>query len=233
MSAEITKVGIISCSGEAIPEGTISRLATRRVLELLRPDMTVTLCLPLFLAGNDAERNFARTHPTITIDGCEKQCAKWGTEEHSGPVSGALVVSEILGTKSAGCYRSARGASQPDKEAVWAVAERIVAEVDTVLAETGPRDDVAAGSNGTQCSCSSPMPGGKLTIQGATVSIPGLPLIFEQCAERNIPADTSGCAALIEAVRVYHRILPEEEAEYRSALLAAYQDFRSGAKPAK
>ena len=38
MSAEITKVGIISCSGEAIPEGTISRLATRRVLELLRPE---------------------------------------------------------------------------------------------------------------------------------------------------------------------------------------------------
>ena len=37
MSAEITKVGIISCSGEAIPEGTISRLATLRVLELLRP----------------------------------------------------------------------------------------------------------------------------------------------------------------------------------------------------
>ena len=99
MSAEVTKVGIISCSGEAIPEGTISRLATRRVLELLRPNATVTLCLPLFLAGNEAERNFAKTHPTITIDGCEKQCAKWGTEEHSGPVSSALVVTGILGTQ--------------------------------------------------------------------------------------------------------------------------------------
>jgi hypothetical protein len=32
MSTEIAKIGIISCSGEAIPEGTISRLATRRVL---------------------------------------------------------------------------------------------------------------------------------------------------------------------------------------------------------
>ena len=49
--AEVTKVGIISCSGEEIPAGTISRLATRRVLELLRPQSTVTLCLPLFLAG--------------------------------------------------------------------------------------------------------------------------------------------------------------------------------------
>ena len=120
MSADIAKVGIISCSGEAIPEGTISRLATRRVLELLRPNATVTLCLPLFLAGNETERNFAKTHPTITIDGCEKQCAKWGTEEHSGPVSSALVVTGILGTRAADCHRSARDASPPDKEAAGA-----------------------------------------------------------------------------------------------------------------
>jgi uncharacterized metal-binding protein len=233
VSAEIAKVGIISCSGEAIPEGTISRLATRRVLELLRPDTTVTLCLPLFLAGNEAERNFARTHPTITIDGCEKQCARWGTEEHSGPVSSALVVTDILGTQAAGCHRSSRNSSQADKEAVWAVAERIAAEVDSVLAKTQPRDRAAAGANGAGCSCASPAPGGKLTIQGATVSIPGLALIFEQCAERNIPADSGGCAALLEAVKIYHRILPEEEAGYRTALLAAYQDFRNGRQPAK
>ncbi|MDR3748616.1 MAG: putative zinc-binding protein [Acidobacteriota bacterium] len=233
MSAEITKVGIISCSGEAIPEGTISRLATRRVLELLRPNATVTLCLPLFLSGNEAERNFAKTHPTITIDGCEKQCAKWGTEQHSGPVSSALVVTDILGTQAAGCHRSSRDASQPDKQAVWAVAERIAAEVDTVLVETGPGDGAAVGTSGAQCLCSSPMPGGKVTIQGAAVSIPGLALIFEQCAERNIAADTGSAAALLEVVKIYHRILPEEETEYRSALLAAYQEFRNGVTPTK
>ena len=233
MSAEVTKVGIIACSGEAIPEGTITRLATRRVLELLRPDATVTLCLPLFLAGNEAERNFAKTHPTITIDGCEKQCAKWGTEQHSGPVSAALVVTGILGTHTTGCHRSSRDSSHPDKESVWAVAERIAAEVDTVLAETGPRDAFTTKSSGAQCSCSSPAPGGKLTIQGHTVSIAGLPLIFEQCAERNIPADASGSGALLDAVKIYHRLLPEEEAGYRSALLAAYQDFRSGVRPSK
>jgi hypothetical protein len=117
------------------------------------------------------------------------------------------------------------------REATYLVTDELV---DTVLAESGPpRDDVAAESSGVQCSCSSPTPGGTLTIQGATVSIPGLPLIFEQCADRNIPADTSGCAALLEAVRIYHRILPEEEAQYRNALLAAYQDFRRRVRPAK
>ena len=230
MSAQITKVGIISCSGEAIPEGTISRLATRRVLELLRPDATVTLCLPLFLAGNEAERNFAKTHPTITIDGCEKQCARWGTEEHSGPISGALIVSEILGTRPSGCHRSSRCASQADREAVWAVAERIAATVDRVLAETTPPDEAAAGTGGGQCACSSPAPGGSITVRGAKVTIAGLPFIFDQCVERSIPADDSGCTALLEVVKIYHAIPPEKETEYRRALLAAYQNFRSGTR---
>ena len=138
MNDEITKAGIISCSVEAIPEGTIARLATRQVLETLRPGKAVTICLPLFLAGEEGERNFAKTHPTIAIDGCEKQCAKWGTEKHSGPISGVLVVSKILGTKAAGCSRSSRCASQVDREAVSAVAERIAAEVDRLLANAGP-----------------------------------------------------------------------------------------------
>lgn len=208
-------------------------MATRRVLELLRPDRTVTLCLPLFLAGNDAERNFARTHATITVDGCSKQCARWGTEKHSGPVSAALVVSDILGTESAGCHRSARDASQADKEAVWAVAERIAAEVDTVLARVAGGDVAAAEASAGQCACSSPLPGGKITIKNKPVSITGLPLIFEQCVERNLSAKDGDGAALLDAVKIYHSIAPEDEAEYRSALLAAYREFRSGTKAAK
>jgi uncharacterized metal-binding protein len=233
MSAEVTKVGIISCSGEAIPEGTISRLATRRVLELLRPDATVTLCLPLFLAGNEAERNFARTHPTITIDGCSKQCAKWGTEKHSGPVNAALVVSDILGTESTSCHRSSRDASQVDKEAVWAVAERIAAEVDSVLAEVAPADMAMAQASAGQCACSSPVPGGKINIKGQTITITGLPLIFEQCAERGVPGSDPDGSVLLDVVKIYHSIAPEDEAEYRSALVQAYHAFRSGTTPVK
>ena len=85
MAEAFSKVGIISCSGEEIPEGTVARQAVRRVLEALRPQQTVTLCLPLFLAGEEGERRFAREHPTITVDGCSKLCAKRGTEKYSGP----------------------------------------------------------------------------------------------------------------------------------------------------
>ena len=227
MDAEVAKAGIISCSGEALPEGTISRLAARRVLELLRPDRTVTLCLPLFLAGNEGERNFARTHPTITIDGCEKQCAKWGTEKHSGPVSVSLVVSEILKSRSQGCHCSTRVLTEEDSEAVWAVAERIAAEVDAVLALSAPDDagSVGTGAGQAHCGCSSPLPGGRLTIGGQTVEIPGLPLIFAHYAGQRATANGDQAAALLDMVKIYHPIAAEEQDAYKDALLAEYRKF--------
>ncbi len=77
------KVGLISCSGEACSGGNISRAATLEVLHHLRPTETVTICLPLFLAGDEAERDFAKHFPTITIDGCSKLCAAKGTTRYS------------------------------------------------------------------------------------------------------------------------------------------------------
>jgi uncharacterized metal-binding protein len=147
-SGAMVKIGIISCSGEEIPEGTISREATRRVLERLRPGSTVTLCLPLFLAGNEGERSFARTHPTITIDGCDKQCAYWGTEKHGGPVSRALAVSDIIGAGTAGCHRSSRERSAADEGALGAVAERIAAEVDALLGEVTTAETLEKPASG-------------------------------------------------------------------------------------
>ena len=152
MAEAVSKIGIISCSGEEIAEGTISRLATRRVLEALRPQQTVTLCLPLFLAGEVGERRFAREHPTITVDGCAKLCAKRGTEKYSGQVAASLVVTDILGSRAAKCHRSARDFDKADEEAVWIVAERIAAEVDA-LAATAPQSEPAANPQPGSCSC--------------------------------------------------------------------------------
>ena len=224
MTTEAPKVGIISCSGEAVPEGTLARLATRRVLELLRPDSTVTLCLPLFLAGNENERNFARAHPTLTIDGCPQQCARWGTERHSGPVSGALVVSDLLGTATTGCHRSTRDLTPVDQEAVWTLAERLAAEVDRVRANAVSQGVEAAMDAGA-CTCSSPLPGGALVVQGEPVRLAGLPQILAQCAARGIPAEDG--AALLDQVKIYHPVPSGSEGAYREALVLAYRAFRS------
>jgi uncharacterized metal-binding protein len=84
------KVGIIACSGEELPEGTITRQAALKVLEQLRPGDTVTICLPLFLAGGEGDRTFAKFYPTIAIDGCEKRCAYHGTETYSSKPAGSI-----------------------------------------------------------------------------------------------------------------------------------------------
>jgi uncharacterized metal-binding protein len=223
--AEVTKVGIIACSGEEIPAGTISRLATRRVLESLRPQSTVTLCLPLFLAGEEQERRFARQHPTITVDGCEKLCAKRGTETYSGQVACSLVLTDILGNRLAGCHRSQRDSGKADEEAVWIVAERIAAEVDELLATAPPPPLVSLGASTCGCACSRPSADGTLKIDGKTVVINGLPLIFDRLHKRGVDPGNGDADQLLETVRIYHAIEPGEEGAYREALAAAYHEF--------
>ncbi len=127
------KVGVVSCSGEEIPEGTISRVATRLVLEKLRPDETVTICLPLFLAGGEGERTFARLFPTITVDGCEKKCAKIGTEKYSGKTFASLVVTDFLKNCPTLSLKSRDKLSAEELELAGEVAEEIADKVDEAL----------------------------------------------------------------------------------------------------
>jgi len=127
------KVGVVSCSGEDLPEGSISRIATRIVLEKLRPNDTVTICLPLFLAGSEDERAFARVFPTIAVDGCSKRCAEVGTKKYSGKPVATIVVSEIMKKYPYLKAKSRDKLSVEEKELALKVAEEIVAKVDEVL----------------------------------------------------------------------------------------------------
>ena len=56
----------------------------------------MTICLPLFLAGDFSEREFARLHPTVAVDGCGKHCAKKGIERYSAQVAGSVDVEALL-----------------------------------------------------------------------------------------------------------------------------------------
>jgi uncharacterized metal-binding protein len=225
MGEVFSKVGIISCSGEEIPEGTVARQAVRRVLEALRPQQTVTLCLPLFLAGEEGERRFAREHPTITVDGCSKLCAKHGTEKYSGKVSASLVVGEILGDLARKCHCSTRNADKNDEQAVWLVAECIATEVDVLAGAVRMPSGDAPASHGACCACSKPSQEGKLEIRGRSVAIAGLPLIFEHLRKKGVPPDAASADTLLETVRIYHEIDAQDEADYRDALIAAYEAF--------
>jgi uncharacterized metal-binding protein len=124
------KVGVVSCSGEELAEGTVARLATLKVLHELRPAQTVTICLPLFLAGGEGDREFARFHPTITVDGCELRCAAHGTERYSGKPAASVVVSELVAAAGLARPQGRRALDPAGKEAVDLVAERLAQVID-------------------------------------------------------------------------------------------------------
>ncbi|MCX5813556.1 MAG: putative zinc-binding protein [Proteobacteria bacterium] len=126
------KVGIIPCNGEEICEGTLTRFASRKVLDKLRPGSTVTICLPLFIAGGEEERNFAKTFPTITVDGCDKRCSQKSTERLSAKPYDSIVVSEVLQKCGIKTPRSRASLTGKDQAAVDAVADEIAKKVDEI-----------------------------------------------------------------------------------------------------
>jgi uncharacterized metal-binding protein len=127
------KVGIVSCSGEELAQGTVARLATLKVLHELRPTHTVTICLPLFLAGGEGDREFARFHPTITVDGCDLRCAARGTEMYSGKPTASVVVDDLVAAAGLAPPEGRRALNDAGKQAVTLVAGRIARLVDEVL----------------------------------------------------------------------------------------------------
>ena len=135
MANEVKKVGIISCSGEAVSGGTVSRLSCRKVLDDLKPGETVTICLPLFIAGGEEERKFTAKYPTITVDGCEKLCAAKATEALSGKPTRSLIIPEILKRRGVTPPKRLRNFGEEDRKAVQTVAEEIAKTVNEVVKE--------------------------------------------------------------------------------------------------
>lgn len=219
------KVGLISCGGEELPEGTLSRAATLRVLERLRPTETVTLCLPLFLAGDDKERAFGRFYPTIAIDGCDKRCAARATEKYSAKPTATIVIPEFLAAQGLDSPRTRRQLDAPGERAAMALAEEIANRVDEILGvkpervfeqAAGAAEPVAVTAS---CSCGSGIPVTRLQIAGKTVEVVALPLIFEQ-----FRSDGRSPDELLDAVKVYNAIPAELEAAYHEAILRAYAE---------
>ena len=231
------KVGIVSCSGEELAEGTVSRLAALKVLEQLRPADTVTICLPLFLAGGEGDRAFAKFYPTIAIDGCEKRCAFRGTEAYSNRPAVGIVVSELVAEKGLQAPKGKRSLDPAGHQAVDAVAEEIAEQVDNLLGRgwdrrggaflhTEPASETAEETVAT-CSCGSGIPVQKIQIDGQERTIVALPLIFQNFVEAKKSPSEAVLAELMEMVKIYNPFEESEEELIQSAIGRDYQAYWS------
>jgi hypothetical protein len=229
------KVGIVACSGEEMPEGTVTRLAALRVLEQLRPADTVTICLPLFLAGGQGDRAFAKFYPAIAIDGCDKRCAARATEMYSGKPAASVVVADLISEGGLGQPEGKRRLNDAGRQAVEVTAERVAELVDELLEKRWSRRTGTFVKETAQpeaqepveatCSCGSGIPVRKLVIDGQTVTLIALPLIFEQFSQAGKTPTDDTARELLETVKVYNPVPVGEEEAYAATLLREYAAF--------
>ena len=230
------KVGIVACSGEEIAEGTVTRLAALKVLEELRPDDTVTICLPLFLAGGHGERAFARFYPTIAIDGCDLRCAARATEEYSGKPAASIVVTDIIAEQGLGPPDGRRHLNEAGQQAVARTAAQAAGMVDDLLGRKWSRrkgtfvEDAPISLDVQQpvvatCACGSGIPIQTVQVEGQALTIVALPAIFEQFRENLRSPSPETAEALLTQVRIYNPVSVEEEEAYRDMLNREYTTF--------
>ncbi len=230
------KVGIVACSGEELPEGTVTRLAALRVLEQLRPGDTVTICLPLFLAGGEGDRAFARFYPTVAIDGCDQRCAARGTEMYSGKPAASVVVTGLVAEAELDQPVGLRHLNDAGRRAVEITAARVAGMVDTLLdrhwnRQTGTFTDgsvapaEAQPAVGATCSCGSGLPVQTVNVAGRDITLVGLPLVFQQMHEAGRQPEAGVSQDLVNTVKVYNVLPSEDEAEIAGALLREYTAY--------
>lgn len=229
------KIGIVSCSGEEMAEGTVTRLAALKVLEQLRPADTVTICLPLFLAGGKGDRAFARFYPTIAIDGCDKRCAARATEMYSGKPAASVVVTDLLVEHGLGKPEGARRLNAAGLQAVEATSQRVIELVDDLLGKHWNRlagefveeDQQSEAQEPVEatCSCGSGIPIQKVEINGQEITLIALPLIFQQFRAAGKTPTAATVRELLETVKIYNPVPANEEPDYATALEREYVAF--------
>jgi hypothetical protein len=230
------KVGIVACSGDELAEGTVTRLAALKVLETLRPAQTVTICLPLFLAGGAGDRAFAKFYPTIAVDGCEKRCAARATELYSNKPAVSLLVGEVLADRGLPQPQGARRLSPEGRAGVDALAEEIAAAVDHLMSVRWSRAEgaILAGSatpaavSTGACACGSGIPVTTVLVDGQTIQIMALEPILELAFGQDLRADHGLPEQIMATVGVYNEIPPGEEARWEKAADLAWRAFCDG-----
>lgn len=231
------KVGIVACSGEEMAEGTVTRLAALRVLEDLRPDDAVTICLPLFLAGGEGDRAFARFYPTIAVDGCELRCAARATEQYSGKPAAGVVVADIVRELGLAQPAGRRRLNEGGRQAVTATADRVAGLVDELLdkrwnhrdgrfVDEQPNDEGAQSpKSAAACACGSGIPVQVVTVNGKPVTLIALPPLMEQFRDAGRAPSPETTLELLGQVALYNSVPADGQAAYLETLGREYAAF--------
>lgn len=129
------RIVVIPCSGIGKPLGSVSRQATYRVVEDLRPESTATTCLALIVAGDEKAVKLVKENPCIALDGCPRECARKNIELAGGRVATELKVMDIYKEDKSMKPESVLQIGEGGERLADTIAERIARESDRILRE--------------------------------------------------------------------------------------------------
>jgi len=126
------KVAIISCAGMDKALGSVARACAFKVVERLRPNETVLVCIPPLVADVKPYSELIKEYPVILIDGCAERCATKIAAKNGAKMRGRVFIPESV--QKYGLKPNTASDIGPEGEKLAEkIAEEIAVQVDKLL----------------------------------------------------------------------------------------------------
>jgi len=126
------KVAIIPCAGMDKALGSVARACAFIVVEKLRPDKAILVCVPPLIAGVKPYSEIIKMHPSITIDGCAERCATKIAAKNGARIRGRIMIPESV-QKHKLKPKSSSDIGPDGERLAEKLAEEIAAEIDRLV----------------------------------------------------------------------------------------------------
>lgn len=93
---EEDKIAIIACAGMDKSLGSVARACAFKVVEKLRPNKTVLICIPPLIADVKPHSELVKKISVITIDGCAERCATKIAAKSGAKIRGRVLVPQSV-----------------------------------------------------------------------------------------------------------------------------------------
>lgn len=126
------KVAIISCAGMDKALGSVARACAFKVVERLRPNETVLICIPPLVADVKPYSELIKEYPVILIDGCAERCATKIAAKNGAKMRGRVFIPQSV--QKYGLKPNTASDIGPEGEKLAEkIAEEIAVQVDKLL----------------------------------------------------------------------------------------------------
>jgi len=90
--SEEWKIAVVACGGMDKALGSVARACAFKVVEKLKPESSVLVCIPPLVIGAKPHSEWVKKYPIITIDGCSERCATKIVAKNEGKIRGRVFI---------------------------------------------------------------------------------------------------------------------------------------------